>query len=166
MTCWQTMRFKPPPPHSKIGWRVEFRPCELQVTDFENAAICCFIVLLTRSGQKRVYLFPPKCESKKNDSGHRCFTFCDFGIHKWCCGKANTARQCILIAKTQSARVMALPREMAHERTCMLVSSQIPLIVDQATLVKKAINQGHKPLMTEFGIHHMMENCGKCLSEH
>jgi len=47
-TNWQTMRFKPPPPHSKIGWRVEFRPCELQVTDFENAAICCFIVLLTR----------------------------------------------------------------------------------------------------------------------
>jgi len=42
------MRFKPPPPNSKIGWRVEFRPCELQITDFENAAICCFIVLLTR----------------------------------------------------------------------------------------------------------------------
>jgi len=47
-TNWQTMRFKPPPPNSKIGWRVEFRPCELQITDFENAAICCFIVLLTR----------------------------------------------------------------------------------------------------------------------
>ena len=42
------MRFKPPPPNSQIGWRVEFRPCELQITDFENAAICCFIVLLTR----------------------------------------------------------------------------------------------------------------------
>lgn len=47
-TNWQTMRFKPPPPHSSIGWRVEFRPCELQLTDFENAAIVCFIVLLTR----------------------------------------------------------------------------------------------------------------------
>nr|CAD7581222.1 unnamed protein product [Timema californicum] len=42
------MRFKPPPPHSSIGWRVEFRPCEVQITDFENAAIVCFVVLLTR----------------------------------------------------------------------------------------------------------------------
>lgn len=42
------MRFKPPPPNSKIGWRVEFRPCEVQITDFENAAIVCFVVLLTR----------------------------------------------------------------------------------------------------------------------
>lgn len=47
-TNWQTMRFKPPPPNSPIGWRVEFRPCEVQITDFENAAIVCFIVLLTR----------------------------------------------------------------------------------------------------------------------
>lgn len=47
-TNWQTMRFKPPPPGSSIGWRVEFRPCELQLTDFENAAIVVFIVLLTR----------------------------------------------------------------------------------------------------------------------
>jgi glutamate--cysteine ligase catalytic subunit len=47
-TNWQTMRFKPPPPNSPIGWRVEFRPCEIQLTDFENAAIVCFIVLLTR----------------------------------------------------------------------------------------------------------------------
>jgi len=42
------MRFKPPPPKSTIGWRVEFRPCEVQLTDFENAAIVCFVVLLTR----------------------------------------------------------------------------------------------------------------------
>ena len=28
--------------------RVEFRPCELQMTDFENAAVACFVVLLTR----------------------------------------------------------------------------------------------------------------------
>ncbi|XP_049773639.1 glutamate--cysteine ligase catalytic subunit [Schistocerca cancellata] len=47
-TNWQTMRFKPPPPNSSIGWRVEFRPCEAQITDFENAAIVCFVVLLTR----------------------------------------------------------------------------------------------------------------------
>lgn len=42
------MRFKPPPPNSTIGWRVEFRPCEVQITDFENAALVCFVVLLTR----------------------------------------------------------------------------------------------------------------------
>jgi len=47
-TNWQSMRFKPPPPDSPIGWRVEFRPCEVQLTDFENAAIVSFIVLLTR----------------------------------------------------------------------------------------------------------------------
>lgn len=47
-TNWQTLRFKPPPPNSPIGWRVEFRPCEVQLTDFENAAYCVFIVLLTR----------------------------------------------------------------------------------------------------------------------
>ncbi|XP_037081678.1 glutamate--cysteine ligase catalytic subunit-like [Pollicipes pollicipes] len=47
-TNWQTMRFKPPPAGSNIGWRVEFRPCEVQLTDFENAAIVCFVVLLTR----------------------------------------------------------------------------------------------------------------------
>jgi len=48
-TNWQTMRFKPPPPGDAIGWRVEFRPCELQISDFENAAVCCFVVLLTRA---------------------------------------------------------------------------------------------------------------------
>lgn len=47
-TNWQTMRFKPPPPNSSIGWRVEFRPCEAQISDFENAALVCFVVLLTR----------------------------------------------------------------------------------------------------------------------
>lgn len=42
------MRFKPPPFNSNIGWRVEFRPMDLQITDFENAAYVVFIVLLTR----------------------------------------------------------------------------------------------------------------------
>ncbi|CAI4222007.1 unnamed protein product [Auanema sp. JU1783] len=46
---WMNMRFKPPPPDTpEIGWRVEFRPAEVQLTDFENAAYCCFVVLLTR----------------------------------------------------------------------------------------------------------------------
>lgn len=67
-TNWQSMRFKPPPVKSNIGWRVEFRPTEvrlnnqkrffneifsfliqLQMTDFENAAFVTFIVLLTRA---------------------------------------------------------------------------------------------------------------------
>lgn len=48
-TNWQHMRFKPPPPGSEIGWRVEFRPMEIQVTDFENAAFAIFMVLITRA---------------------------------------------------------------------------------------------------------------------
>lgn len=47
-TNWQHMRFKPPPADNSIGWRVEFRPMEIQVTDFENAAFTVFIVLITR----------------------------------------------------------------------------------------------------------------------
>lgn len=48
-TNWQHMRFKPPPPGSETGWRVEFRPMEIQLTDFENAAFSVFIVLVTRA---------------------------------------------------------------------------------------------------------------------
>jgi glutamate--cysteine ligase catalytic subunit len=47
-TNWQHMRFKPPPADNSIGWRVEFRPMEIQITDFENAAFTVFIVLMTR----------------------------------------------------------------------------------------------------------------------
>lgn len=47
-TNWQTLRFKPPPPNSPIGWRVEFRPMEVQFTEYENAAYSIFIVLVTR----------------------------------------------------------------------------------------------------------------------
>lgn len=48
-TNWQHMRFKPPPAGSDIGWRVEFRPMEIQFTDFENAAFSVFMVLITRA---------------------------------------------------------------------------------------------------------------------
>ena len=48
-TNWQTMRFKPPPPNSEIGWRVEFRSMEIQMTEFENAAFAIFVVLLSRA---------------------------------------------------------------------------------------------------------------------
>jgi len=43
-TNWNSMRFKPPPSQeSNIGWRVEFRPMDIQMTDFENS---CLIVTL------------------------------------------------------------------------------------------------------------------------
>lgn len=48
-TNWQHMRFKPPPHDKDTGWRVEFRPMEIQITDFENAAFAIFIVLITRA---------------------------------------------------------------------------------------------------------------------
>ncbi|KAJ7647373.1 glutamate-cysteine ligase catalytic subunit [Roridomyces roridus] len=48
-TNWQTLRFKPPPPNSPIGWRVEFRSMEVQMTDYENAAFAVFVVLLSRA---------------------------------------------------------------------------------------------------------------------
>jgi glutamate--cysteine ligase catalytic subunit len=49
-TNWQHIRFKPPPSGSDgTGWRVEFRPMEIQITDFENAAFSIFIVLITRA---------------------------------------------------------------------------------------------------------------------
>ena len=48
-TNWGSLRFKPPPKmDSKVGWRVEFRTMDVQITDFENAAYSVFIVLLAR----------------------------------------------------------------------------------------------------------------------
>lgn len=58
-TNWQTLRFKPPSLYcgvnnmeelqTKPGWRVEFRPTEIQLTDFENAAYSSFIILLSKA---------------------------------------------------------------------------------------------------------------------
>jgi glutamate--cysteine ligase catalytic subunit len=49
-TNWQTVRFKPPSlTNADLGWRVEFRPMEVQLSDFENAAFTIFSVLLARS---------------------------------------------------------------------------------------------------------------------
>lgn len=43
-TNWNSMRFKPPPSqNSSIGWRVEFRTMDIQLTDFENS---CLLVIL------------------------------------------------------------------------------------------------------------------------
>lgn len=46
---WKTVRLKPPPLDNTIGWRVEFRPMEVQITDFENTAFAIFVVLLART---------------------------------------------------------------------------------------------------------------------
>lgn len=46
-TNWQTVRFKPPPYGSDIGWRVEFRVMDILPTPFENAAFSVVIPLLT-----------------------------------------------------------------------------------------------------------------------
>ena len=75
-TNWRTIRWKPPAleagheAHRRVleegaeegddafqkeldeygpGWRVEFRPLEIQLTDFENAAFSILIVLIARS---------------------------------------------------------------------------------------------------------------------
>lgn len=51
-TNWQTLRIKPPtqeavPDNKDVpGWRVEFRPLEIQLTDFENAAYSIVTYLL------------------------------------------------------------------------------------------------------------------------
>lgn len=72
-TNWNSVRWKPPPPgpapasspptgdsegtgpaassspHPSIGWRVEARTMEVQLTDYENAAYTVFIALLSRA---------------------------------------------------------------------------------------------------------------------
>lgn len=41
------MRFKPPPSFdSKIGWRVEFRTMDIQITDFENSALIVALAMI------------------------------------------------------------------------------------------------------------------------
>jgi glutamate--cysteine ligase catalytic subunit len=48
-TNWNSMRFKPPPSFdSSIGWRVEFRPMDIQLTDYENSALSALICLLVK----------------------------------------------------------------------------------------------------------------------
>lgn len=39
---WNHVRFKPPTNDQGPGWRVEFRPMEAQLTDFENSAFSVF----------------------------------------------------------------------------------------------------------------------------
>jgi len=47
-TNWQSVRWKPPPANTDMGWRVELRTMETQFTDFENAAFAVFTALINR----------------------------------------------------------------------------------------------------------------------
>lgn len=48
-TNWNSVRFKPPPSlDSSIGWRVEFRTLDIQITDYENAAYIALVNLITK----------------------------------------------------------------------------------------------------------------------
>jgi len=48
-TNWNSVRFKPPPGmNSDIGWRVELRPTEIQLTDEENASFILFALFIAR----------------------------------------------------------------------------------------------------------------------
>ncbi|KAJ5963156.1 Glutamate-cysteine ligase catalytic subunit [Penicillium waksmanii] len=46
---WHPVRFKPPTSDRGPGWRVEFRPMEAQLTDFENAAFAIFAYLVSQA---------------------------------------------------------------------------------------------------------------------
>lgn len=72
-TNWQTLRFKPPtqqavPGNNTVpGWRVEIRPMEISVTDFENAAFSVFSMLLSRAILKyRPNFYIPISKVEKN----------------------------------------------------------------------------------------------------
>jgi len=85
-TNWQTLRWKPPPPHKgalsssdegHIGWRVEFRSMEVQITDFENAAFSSFIVLLSRTIlASKLNLYMPMSKVEQNMQTAQCREAC------------------------------------------------------------------------------------------
>lgn len=75
-TNWQTVRFKPPPSPTSpaVGWRVEFRSMEVQMTDFENAAFAVFMVLLSQTilhFNLNFYIPIPKIDENMA-TAHRC----------------------------------------------------------------------------------------------
>ncbi|KAJ5745117.1 glutamate-cysteine ligase [Penicillium odoratum] len=46
---WLDIRLKPPPDGMDMGWRVEFRPLEVQGTDFEKCRFVVFMALMSRT---------------------------------------------------------------------------------------------------------------------
>lgn len=101
-TNWQTMRFKPPPPGDRIGWRIEFRPMEIQLTDFENAAFSVFVVLLARAILHfRLNLYMPLSQvdvnmqrAQQRDAIHtQTFSFCNAWTSENKDGASRTIRE-------------------------------------------------------------------------
>ena len=46
-TNWNSLRFKNPPTETTdIGWRVEFRPMDIALTDFENTALTVMVGMI------------------------------------------------------------------------------------------------------------------------
>lgn len=101
LTNWQTLRFKPPALYpsgtsieqlaTKPGWRVEFRPLDIQLSDFENAAYSVFIVLVGKAILKyNPDLYIPILKVDENmDIAHRVDAaqgekFWFKNPHKWC----------------------------------------------------------------------------------
>lgn len=73
-TNWQSLRFKPPPPKSDIGWRVEFRVCEVCHSWFTDQLIvsphsvradpddwlwkCCFCLFCGSFDSSHSFIWP------------------------------------------------------------------------------------------------------------
>lgn len=81
-TNWQTLRLKVPSQDATVdnksapGWRVEFRPMEVQLTDFENAAYSNLIYLIVESilvfGNKiNAYIYMSKVWENMEIAHHR-----------------------------------------------------------------------------------------------
>ncbi|ETB60260.1 hypothetical protein YYC_02578 [Plasmodium yoelii 17X] len=74
-TNWNSVRFKPPPildnnylnGPSSIGWRVEFRTPDIQITDFENASVVALIMTLSKFIlNKKLNLYIPMSKLEEN----------------------------------------------------------------------------------------------------
>ena len=73
-TNWNAIRFKPPPAvDSDIGWRVEFRPMDLQLTDYENAALSAIVALLVKliNETEVNFIIPISLCDKNMDRAHK-----------------------------------------------------------------------------------------------
>ncbi|CDK24546.1 unnamed protein product [Kuraishia capsulata CBS 1993] len=88
-TNWQSLRFKPPTQkatpdnHSTPGWRVELRPMEISITDFENAAFAVFAVLLASAILKNnpnLYI-PISLVDENMKSAHRVNAYTEQKFH-------------------------------------------------------------------------------------
>lgn len=46
-TNWNSLRFKAPPTFtSDIGWRVEFRTMDINLTEFENSSLVILLIMI------------------------------------------------------------------------------------------------------------------------